>query len=120
MRPSLSRVHPHRPVTAYDRVCNDECTFSFDTPFSPDGLYVSLTSHQAFGKPHVGLDAERTGNKLYVHVKHTRVEKPPAPGAEAAAPTKLGIGVAETRYHGFVAGSQMLLRSHLAVVFASF
>ena len=33
-----------RPAGAYDKVVNDECTFSFDTPFSPDGVYVSLGS----------------------------------------------------------------------------
>jgi ubiquitin carboxyl-terminal hydrolase 5/13 len=83
------------PAGAYDRVCNDECAFSFDTPFSPEGLYVSLKSFQGFGKQHVHLDHERTGNRLYVHFKHTKVVKPPPTEEEAAtAPTKLGIGVA--------------------------
>ena len=42
------------------------------------------------------LDRERTGNKLYVLAKHTRVLKPEPTEAEAAekAPSKLGIGVA--------------------------
>ena len=77
-----------------DRVINDECAFSFDTPFSPDGVYVSLTSYQAFGKHFVRLDRERKGTKLYVHIKHTRVPKPAGAEEEATAPTKLGIGVA--------------------------
>ena len=85
-----------KPATEFDRVCNDECAFSFDTPFSPDGVYVSLSSYQAFGEQYVQLDHERTGNKLYVRVKHTRVEKPESAQAKAeeTAPTKLGIGVA--------------------------
>jgi ubiquitin carboxyl-terminal hydrolase 5/13 len=85
-----------KSVGAYDRVCNDECTFSFDTPFSAEGVYVSMTSYQAFGDEYVQLDHERTGNKLYVRIKHTRVAKPPPAEAEAdkAAPTKVGIGVA--------------------------
>ena len=50
-----------RPAGAYDRVFNDECMFSFDTPFSPNGLYVSLTSYQGFGADYVSLDQERAG-----------------------------------------------------------
>ena len=92
--PSLG-LH-RRAAGAYDKVCNDECAFSFDTPLSPDGVYVSLKSYQAYGAHYVDLDHERTGNRLYVHVKHTRVAKPPPTEEEkaAAAPTKLGIGVA--------------------------
>jgi len=29
-----------RPPTASDRVHKDECVLSFDSPLSPDGLYV--------------------------------------------------------------------------------
>ena len=81
-----------RPAGAYDKVVNDECTFSFDTPFSPDGLYVSLKSYQGFGKQYVQLDHERTGNKLYVHLKWKRTPKPELNGDDAAKPTKLAIG----------------------------
>ena len=92
MRAAMRNV---KAASAYDKVCNDECTFSFDTPFSPDGLYVSMGSYQSFGKHKVRLDKERTGNQLYVHLKHTRVPKPePTEEEKAAAPTKLGIGVA--------------------------
>ena len=105
-----------RAVGAYDRVCNDECTFSFDTPFSPDGLYVSLGSYQAFGQQYVKLDHERTSNRLYVHVKHTRVAKPVPSEEEAAAnPTKLGIGVAG----GFALGEDKydVIKEHGLVLF---
>jgi hypothetical protein len=30
-------------------VYKDECSFSFDTPFAPGGLYVSLSTHMAVG-----------------------------------------------------------------------
>ena len=76
---------------AYDKVYNDECMLSFDTPFSPDGLYVSLSSFQGFGEPYVQLDHERTGNALYVHFKSTRVAKPPAPEKDTD-PTRMAIG----------------------------
>ena len=88
------REKPPKVASAYDAVYNDECMLSFDTPLSADGLYVSLTSFQGFGAEHVALDHEKTGNRLYVHFKHTRVAKeaPPAAAADAAAPTKMAIG----------------------------
>ena len=67
------REKPPKVASAYDAVYNDECMLSFDTPLSADGLYVSLTSFQGFGAEHVALDHEKTGNRLYVHFKHTRV-----------------------------------------------
>lgn len=30
----------------YDKVYKEECMYSFDTPFSPGGLYVNLKSFQ--------------------------------------------------------------------------
>ena len=88
------REKPPKVASAYDAVYNDECMLSFDTPLSADGLYVSLTSFQGFGAEHVALDHEKTGNRLYVHFKHTRVAKeaPPPAAADAAAPTKMAIG----------------------------
>lgn len=83
------------PASAYDKVYNDECVLSFDTPLSPGGLYVSLRSFLGFGAQHVQADSLRTGNSLYVHIHVTRVPKPkPEPGSEAAsAPTKMAIGM---------------------------
>jgi len=77
---------------AYDKVYNDECVLSFDTPFSPTGLYVSLTTFQGFGEPHVMLDHERTGNALYVHFRARRVAKPPAAADADERPTQMAIG----------------------------
>ncbi|GMH39787.1 hypothetical protein BSKO_07685 [Bryopsis sp. KO-2023] len=77
----------------YDRVYKDECMFSFDTPFSAEGLFVNLNSHQAFGEEFVGLDFERTANTLYLHQKWIKV---PLPEEELKAldakPDKLAIG----------------------------
>ena len=80
-----------RAAGAYDKVVNDECMFSFDTPFSESGLYVNLNSYQAFGASYVGLDRERTGNTVYVHIKWTKVAREKAPAADQA-PTKMAIG----------------------------
>ena len=40
--------------------------FSYDTPLSPGGLYVNLNSWQAFGEEFVQLDAQRSGQALYL------------------------------------------------------
>jgi len=79
-------------ASAYDKVYNDECVLSFDTPFSPDGLYVSLSSFQGYGQRHVALDHEKTGTVLYVHLKWTKVLKE-TPPEEKEAPTRMAIGV---------------------------
>ena len=81
-------------ASAYDKVYNDECVLSFDTPFSPEGLYVSLSSFQGYGQRHVMLDHERTGNALYIHSKWTKVPKevPSAAEADLKAPTRMAIG----------------------------
>lgn len=50
-----------------DQVFKDECMFSFDTPLSKGGLYISLNTWQGFGKEYVSLDHTRTGNRLYLH-----------------------------------------------------
>jgi len=78
-------------ASAYDKVYNDECVLSFDTPFSPDGLYVSLSSFQGYGQRHVALDHEKTGTALYVHLKWTKVPKE-APPEDKEAPTRMAIG----------------------------
>ncbi len=49
-----------------DQVFKDECMFSFDTPLSAGGLYISLNTWQAFGQDYVTLDHNRTGNRLYL------------------------------------------------------
>ena len=78
-------------ASAYDKVYNDECVLSFDTPFSPDGLYVSLSSFQGYGQRHVALDHEKTGTALYVHLKWNKVPKEEKP-EEKEAPTRMAIG----------------------------
>eukprot|EP00227_Mantoniella_beaufortii_P012729 CAMPEP_0197579800 /NCGR_PEP_ID=MMETSP1326-20131121/3720_1 /TAXON_ID=1155430 /ORGANISM="Genus nov. species nov., Strain RCC2288" /LENGTH=630 /DNA_ID=CAMNT_0043143357 /DNA_START=223 /DNA_END=2111 /DNA_ORIENTATION=+ len=87
-----------RVPTAYEKVFKDECVFSFDSPFSPGGLYINLASFHGLGHDYLALDHERTGNALYLHQKCTKVLKPvsseaDAAAAPAAAPTKLAIGV---------------------------
>jgi hypothetical protein len=67
------RASPPRVPGPRDHVHKDECAFSFDTPLSPGGVYISLVSWQAYGSEHVALDHERTGCQLYLHERWTRV-----------------------------------------------
>lgn len=83
-----------RSPSAYDRVFNDECLFSFHSPFSPSGLFVSLHSFQGFGADYVALDQEKAGKpRLYVHAKWTKVAKEPSSSSSDQPPTKMAIGV---------------------------
>lgn len=47
--------------------------FSFQTPVYEDGLYVNLETLQAFGKKFVSGDSERTGCKLYLMRRTSRI-----------------------------------------------
>ena len=50
--------------------------FSYDTPLSPSGLYVNLNSWQAFGEEFVQLDAQRSGQALYLLQQFQKVRGP--------------------------------------------
>ncbi|GIM06941.1 hypothetical protein Vretimale_11173 [Volvox reticuliferus] len=83
---TLVRVRQHmhavRVPSYNDKVYKDECMFTYDSPESPGGLYVNLTTFQGFGQDMVGLDQQRTGACLYLHLRHTRV---PLPKSEVEA-----------------------------------
>jgi hypothetical protein len=67
------RAKAPRAPTAYDKVYKEECCFSFDTPLSSGGLFVNLATWQAYGADYVRLDHERSGSRLYLHEKWTKV-----------------------------------------------
>jgi ubiquitin carboxyl-terminal hydrolase 5/13 len=75
----------------YDKVFKDECVFTFDTPFSENGLCVNLKTLQGMAADMVDLDLQRSSAKggLYLVQKFRRVAKE-AP-AETAPPTKLVV-----------------------------
>ncbi|CEM14944.1 unnamed protein product [Vitrella brassicaformis CCMP3155] len=86
-----------RVPNASDKVFKTECLFSFDTVESPDGLYINMRTFECFGRDFVQLDSERTGNKLYYHIKDVKIPKPQTEDTETGEakkePTKLAIGV---------------------------
>ncbi len=69
------RAKAPRVPTHYDRVHKEECAFSFDTAFSPAGIYINLANWQAYGHDYVQLDHQRSGNCLYLHENWKKVSK---------------------------------------------
>ncbi|GLI59780.1 hypothetical protein VaNZ11_001743 [Volvox africanus] len=76
------QMHAVRVPLYGDKVYKDECMFTYDSPESPGGLYVNLTTFQGFGQEMVELDQRRTGGVLYLHLRHKRV---PLPKSEVEA-----------------------------------
>jgi len=67
--------------------------FSFESPFSPEGLFVNLKSWQGFSIDYVGWDAEKTGTgAVYLLQKWTKVKREEAM-SEDAEPASVAIGV---------------------------
>ncbi|BDA47746.1 Ubiquitin carboxyl-terminal hydrolase 5 [Coccomyxa sp. Obi] len=92
VRAAMRQKTPKVPGT-FDKVHKEECTFSFDTPLSPGGLYVNLFTWQSYGEDYVLLDHERTGNRLYLHQQWHKVPLPEDEKAGLEAkPEKLAIG----------------------------
>ena len=102
--------------TQFDRVFKDECMLSFQNPFSPGGLFVSLTTWQGYGTARLGAYAAAKGETLFLHEAWTRVPKEKAKTADGAEeePTRLAIGVEG----GFSGGDNhdIVKEHHLAVL----
>ena len=105
--------------TALDKVYKDECVYSFDRPVGTsllldwlifrliyvgfvcvqdleDGLYVCLSTFHGVGKRFLPLHLERTGSRLYLHLKKIRIEKSKSDDGNDEVPakiTKLAIGM---------------------------
>ncbi|XP_043243919.1 ubiquitin carboxyl-terminal hydrolase 5-like [Amphibalanus amphitrite] len=85
-----------RCPTATDKVYKDQCIYSFDTPESPEGLYVCLRSFLGVGRQRVEEFSQRTGSRVFLHMRRERKVQPVDPTA-AEEPekkvTRLAIGV---------------------------
>eukprot|EP00668_Euglena_longa_P000714 GGOE01000863.1.p1 GENE.GGOE01000863.1~~GGOE01000863.1.p1 ORF type:complete len:816 (+),score=202.42 GGOE01000863.1:65-2449(+) len=77
--------------TAFTVVYNDQCMFSFDTPFSAGGIYVNMNTHCGFGEDFVEMDHERTKCGLYVHLQWKKVRKEKK--LDNSDVSKLAIGI---------------------------
>ncbi|XP_052206730.1 ubiquitin carboxyl-terminal hydrolase 14 isoform X2 [Diospyros lotus] len=88
LRANLSRVRIPEPTT---RIYKQECCISFDTPKSEGGLFVDMNTFLAFGKECVEWNFQKTGNRVYLHIKQT--EKPVSEDRPRKKPTRLAIGL---------------------------
>eukprot|EP00621_Florenciella_sp_RCC1693_P016503 CAMPEP_0182531890 /NCGR_PEP_ID=MMETSP1323-20130603/10212_1 /TAXON_ID=236787 /ORGANISM="Florenciella parvula, Strain RCC1693" /LENGTH=833 /DNA_ID=CAMNT_0024741539 /DNA_START=51 /DNA_END=2548 /DNA_ORIENTATION=- len=79
LAPFRAAMQTIRTPGTYDKVYNDECVFSFDTPFSPGGLYVSLTNWQGVSASYLTSHSTKTSSPVYVLIKKVRVPKPEDP-----------------------------------------
>lgn len=81
----------------HDKVYNDECVVSFDSPFSDNGIYINLISFYGYGADYYLADSKKTNNKLYLHSKWKQVLKEKEvlskKEGEEQLPSKLAIGV---------------------------
>ena len=81
----------------HDKVYNDECVVSFDSPFSDNGLYINLISFYGYGADYYLADSKKTNNQIYLHSKWKQVLKEKETSKEGEEvqqqPSKLAIGV---------------------------
>ncbi|KAJ8599608.1 hypothetical protein CTAYLR_004676 [Chrysophaeum taylorii] len=84
-----------RQATAHDHVVNDECAYSFDSPYSEGGLFVNLRTFRGVGRAWVETDAKAQGGGVvvYAHHKWRRVPKKITKSSEEEEKTRLGVGV---------------------------
>uniref|UniRef100_A0A034W439 Ubiquitin carboxyl-terminal hydrolase n=1 Tax=Bactrocera dorsalis TaxID=27457 RepID=A0A034W439_BACDO len=78
-------------------IYKDECVYSFDTPETPTGLYISLSSFLSFGEQYVKKYAEKTGNAVFLHIHRVKTPKKGVAATDEGGPerkiTRLAIGV---------------------------
>ncbi|XP_003744765.1 ubiquitin carboxyl-terminal hydrolase 5 [Galendromus occidentalis] len=75
-----------------DRVYKDECAYSFTTPESEDGLYVSLYSFYGLSKQLALEYVAKTNYKAFLHIKRVKV-RTESQKEEHVPPTRLAIGL---------------------------
>ncbi|CAG0895747.1 unnamed protein product [Cyprideis torosa] len=78
-----------------DKIYKDECMLSFDTPESPDGIYICLNTFYGFGRLWVEKYSARTGNAVFLHLiqRRRKVEESDTDGPAERKITKLAIGI---------------------------
>jgi len=83
-----------RCATGNDVVGNDECAYSFDSPWGAGGLFVSLKTFRGCGPEFVVADAAKQKCALYAHHAWRKVPRAKPADADQAPPSALGVGVA--------------------------
>lgn len=95
-----SNIPNMKLVTKHDKVYKDECIYSFDTPYSDNGLFLNIITLQSYGKDYINYDIDNN-NQIYLHLKYTQTPKVNETNDD---PNKLAIGIdggfnLETKYN---------------------
>ena len=108
---SLSESNIKQPRFS-DIVHNDECLFSFATPFTDGGLYVNLSTWKGVGPDFLNddLDAAPNGTGIYVWMRHEA--RPIDPTTCKDQVEKLAIGVPG----GFQTATTETIKNHSVIV----
>jgi hypothetical protein len=69
--------------------------FSYDTPYSPGGIAVNLSTWQGFSDDFIGLDFERSTKSLYLLQKWKSIPKTQEVGTHSLTIDPLGYWAAE-------------------------
>lgn len=87
--------------------------FSFDTPYSEEGLYVNLKTFQGVGAAYLDVDFDRTKCGLYLHEVWRQVPVTRSDDSSETNPSVLAIGVEG----GFLADKKFeVTKSHSLLV----
>lgn len=70
-----SNISNYKIPTIYDKIYKDECIYSYDSPYSDDGLYVNLVSFHGIGKDYLHYDIYKTNQIIYLHIKYHQIKK---------------------------------------------
>jgi ubiquitin carboxyl-terminal hydrolase 5/13 len=98
LRGEFSKIHV--PLT-HEKVFNDECVLSFDSPFSENGLYVNLQTFYSYGHDFYLQEYSRSSSssssspcKLFLHLKWKKIPiEKMEQDQDENTPQVLGIGV---------------------------
>lgn len=95
-----SNISNYKIPTIYDKIYKDECIYSYDSPYSDDGLYVNLVSFHGIGKDYLHYDIYKTNQTIYLHIKFNQIKKTinnnnNLEQQQQPQPTKLAIGTTD-------------------------
>lgn len=100
LRAELSKIHI--PL-AHEKVFNDECVVSFDSPFSDNGIYVNLQTFYSYGHDYYLQEYARASIasssttsspcKLFLHLKWKKIPLENLTEENEKNPQILGIGI---------------------------
>ncbi|KAH9526542.1 Ubiquitin carboxyl-terminal hydrolase 5 [Dermatophagoides farinae] len=73
----LDLIVPHlsdiRIPNTTDKIYKDECVYCFDTPNSPDGIYICMKTFLGLGRRFVPFHHAHTGSAVYLNIRRKTI-----------------------------------------------